>query len=337
MKKFFAIFTCILLVAGIFSACGGNNTNVGNQTTGSDNSSMQNSSGNAEYAVILKALSDDFWVSMKEGIEQQAAELGVKVDVFAAQDLNDSAGQLTILENCLTKGYKAIGVCPVSPTNLINGIVHANQKGIYVMNLDEKVDIEALKKAGGNVIGFATTDNFAVGEKAAKFIAAQLGEEGGDVAIIEGKAGNATGESRKAGAKKGFDDADDIDLVASQPADWDRQKAMDIATGYIQMYKDLKAIYCCNDTMALGALQAVINAGKLSQIMVVGTDGTSEAVKSVRAGQLSATVAQDAAEMGAAAMRKMVEAVKESPKFDTSAIPDEIPIDSYIVTKDNAD
>ena len=77
MKKFFAIFTCILLVAGIFSACGGNNTNGGNQTTGSDNSSMQNSSGNAEYAVILKALSDDFWVSMKEGIEQQYGDDGI--------------------------------------------------------------------------------------------------------------------------------------------------------------------------------------------------------------------------------------------------------------------
>ncbi len=337
MKKFFALFTCILLISCLFASCADSNDGGHEQNSNPENSSAQNLSGKAEYAVILKALSDDFWVSMKEGIEEQAAELGVKVDVFAAQDLNDSAGQLTILENCLSKGYKAIGVCPVSPTNLINGIVHANQKGIYVMNLDEKVDIEALKKAGGNVIGFATTDNFVVGEKAAKFIITHLGEDGGDVAIIEGKAGNATGESRKSGAKKGFDSSEKVKLVASQPADWDRQKAMDIATGYIQMYKNLKAIYCCNDTMALGAMQAVINAGKLGEIIVVGTDGTSEAVKSIKAGQLNATVAQDAAEIGATSIRKMVETVKEQIEFESNAAPEEIPIDSFIITKDNAE
>ena len=308
IKKLTAVALCVVLLAAVLSACGGNDGS--DKTNPNADGVSEVGSGKAEYAVILKTLSNDFWATMKKGIEDEAKKLGVTVD-------------------------KSIGVAPLSPTNLINGIVQANEKGIYVMNIDEKIDIDSLKNAGGSVIAFATTDNVAVGEKGAQFIINQLGEGGGDVAIIEGKAGNASGESRKQGATQAFDKADDIDLVASQPADWDRQKALDVATGYIQMYPELEAIYCCNDTMALGALQAVINADKLGKIIVVGTDGSAEALESIRAGQLSATVAQDPAEIGATSLRRMVEAVKNKPDIDPNKTPQTIPVDSYVVTKEN--
>ena len=283
-KKILASILVLALLCCTLAACGKKDNN--DKTNPNGGGVSDTASGNADYAIILKTLSNDFWAKMKAGIEDEAEKLGVKVDIFAAQSEDDTAGQLTILENCLIKKYKAIGVAPLSPTNLINGIVQANEKGIYVMNIDEKIDIDTLRNAGGSVIAFATTDNEAVGKKGAEFIIGKLGKEGGDVAIIEGKAGNASGESRKTGATKAFKAADEIDLVASQPADWDRQKALDTATSYIQMYPDLKAIYCCNDTMALGALQAVINADKLGKIIVVGTDGSAEALESIRAGQL---------------------------------------------------
>ncbi len=323
IRKTLAAFLAIAMLCCSLTACGKKDKTPGATDTG------------AEYAIILKTLSNDFWAKMKTGIEEEAKALGVKVDIFAAQSEDDTAGQLTIFENCLTKNYKAIGVAPLSPTNLINGIVQANQNGIYVMNIDEKIDIDTLRNAGGSVIAFATTDNEAVGKKGADFIITHLGENGGDVAIIEGKAGNASGESRKTGATKAFQGADKIKLVASQPADWDRQKALDTATSYIQMYPNLKAIYCCNDTMALGALQAVINADKLGKIIVVGTDGSAEALESIKAGQLDATVAQDPAKIGATSLRQMVEAVKNKPAIDPNKEPQMIPVDSYIVTKEN--
>lgn len=332
-RRLISLMLSVIFLAAVFSACGSNDDASGTNPNSSGVS--ESGAGKAEYAVILKTLSNDFWAKMKTGIEQEADRLGVEVDVFAAQNEEDTAGQLTILENCLTKGYKAIGVAPLSPTNLINGIVQANEKGIYVMNIDEKIDVDSLRNAGGSIIAFATTDNEAVGKKGAEFIIEKLGDDGGEVAIIEGKAGNASGEARKLGATDAFEQADDIDLVASLPADWDRQKALDTATSFIQMHPDLDAIYCCNDTMALGALQAVINADKLSEIIVVGTDGSAEALESIRAGQLSATVAQDPAEIGATSLREMVEAVKTQPGFDTAATPRTIPVDSYIVTKEN--
>lgn len=60
---------------------------------------------------------------------------------------------------------------------------------------------------------------------------------------------------------------------------------------WIQQFPDLKAIYCCNDGMAIGAIQGVIVAGKLGEIYVCGTDGDSDAIQSVKDGNLTATVA----------------------------------------------
>lgn len=329
-KRILAVILAVTVVVGLgLAAC----TKSDNKPEGDTNGG--GTSTGAEYAVILKNLSNDFWATMEKGIKEEATKLGIKVDIYAAASEDDTEGQLKILENCLNKGYKAIGVAPLSPTSLINGIVEANKKGIYVMNIDEKIDMNTLKSAGGSVIAFATTDNVKVGEKGASYIMEQLAE-GGEVAIIEGKAGNVSGEARKQGATEAFAKDSKFKLVGSQPADWDRQKALDKATSLIQMNPNLKAIYCCNDTMALGAYQAVKNEGKAGKIIVVGTDGAAEALESVKAGELSATVAQNSAEIGATSLRAMVDAVKAGGKIDPNVEAKTIPVDSYIVTKDTA-
>lgn len=286
----------------------------------------------AEVAIILKTLSNPFWVSMKEGIEKEAKKQGVKVDIFAANSEEDVQEQLKLLENLLGKDYKAIGVAPLSPVNLIPGIVEANKKGIYVVNIDEKIDMDQLKTSGGSVLAFVTTDNIKVGAKGAKFIVDKL-VDGGEVAIIEGKAGNASGEFRKQGATEVFKSNDKIKLVASQPADWDRSKALDLAANLIQKYPNLKAIYAANDTMALGALQAVMNANKQDKIIVVGTDGAPEALDSIKQKGLSATVAQDSANIGAESLKLLLEALKNKPEINPNNIPQEIPVESNLITQ----
>lgn len=86
--------------------------------------------------------------------------------------------------------------------------------------------------------------------------------------------------------------------------------------------------------MALGALQAVINEGKLGEIFVVGTDGDTEAVDSVNKGELSATVAQDPAGIGAKDLELLVEAVEAGNVGEVGVVPDMTPVDSVLVTKE---
>ncbi|MGR6982068.1 D-allose transporter substrate-binding protein [Testudinibacter sp. P27/CKL/0425] len=287
----------------------------------------------ADYAVILKTLSNPFWVEMKQGIEEEAQKLDVTVDIFASPSEGDYQSQLQLFEDLINKGYKGIAFAPLSPANLVMPAAKAYRQGIYLVNLDEKADLDNLRKAKGNVEAFITTDNVAVGAKAAQFIVDRLGEQGGEVAIIEGKAGNASGEARRRGATEVFEKNPQIKLVASQPADWDRIKALDVATNVLSRNTGIKAFYAANDTMAMGAAQAVINAGKLDSVLVVGTDGVPEAKKMVEEGKLTATIAQNPAEIGAKGLVILVDAVKSGKQIPVEQEPNFETIDSILVTK----
>ncbi len=333
MKKY---LKAVLMILGVLLivACGSGSKDAGTDTQKKDagTSSKDTGSGQAEVAIVLKTLSNPFWVSMKEGIEKEAAAQGIKVDIFAANSEEDVQEQLRLLENLIGKGYKGIGVAPLSPVNLIPGVVEANKKGIYVVNIDEKIDMNQLKSAGGSVLAFVTTDNVKVGAKGAEFIISKL-PDGGEVAIIEGKAGNASGEFRKQGATEVFKANPKIKLVASQPADWDRAKALDLAANLLQKYPNLKAIYAANDTMALGALQAVINANKQGKVIVVGTDGAPEALESIKQKGLSATVAQDSANIGVESFKILLDAIKNKPQISPDTPAKEIPVESQLISQ----
>ncbi len=286
----------------------------------------------ADYAVILKTLSNPFWVAMEQGIKEEAQKLDVEVDIFSVASEGDLQAQMQLFEDLNNRNYKAIAFAPLSPVNLVQPAAAAYKKGTILVNLDEKVDVKTLKAAGGNVNAFITTDNVKVGETGASHIITQLGAKGGKVAIIEGKAGNVSGENRKQGAEKAFANAENIELITSQPADWDRIRALDVATNILQRNKDIKGIYCANDTMALGAQQAVDNAGKSKEIFVVGTDGMPEAIEMVKKGRMAATVAQDPARVGAEGLAVMVKAVEENKQIALDAEPEYIAVDSLLIT-----
>lgn len=276
-------------------------------------------SGEIKLAFILKTLANDHWVAMKEGALAEGKKLGVTVDVFAVASEGDIQQQLQLFETALEKDYQGISISPITPLNLVTAVVKANKRGIPVINVDEGINLKALKDAGGSVAAFIRTDNFSIGEQAADFIASKI-PGGGEVVIIEGMAGNTSGDDRRDGFKSKIETYPEFKLVASQPGDWDRIKALDVATNMINRYSNLKAIYCANDTMALGAVQAVKNAKKTEEIIVVGTDGIPEAVKSVKAGEMAATIAQDPYNMGTMAVAILVDIIKENKteadKFD---------------------
>jgi D-allose transport system substrate-binding protein len=267
-----------------------------------------------KIAAILKTLANPHWVSMKNGYEEEAAKQGITVEVFAVAAEGNIQEQLQLFETVLQKGYDGIAFSPITPVNLIPTVVKANKQNIPIVNVDEGVDQKALADAGGEIAAYIRTDNYAIGEKAADFVASQL-PDGGKVAIVEGMAGNASGDARRDGFKDKIATYAGFELVASQPADWDRIKALDVGTNIMNRNEDLVAIYCANDTMALGAVQAVENLKK--NVIVVGTDGIDEAVESVKAGKMAATVAQDPYAMGVTAVQTLLKLIKdETVEFD---------------------
>lgn len=274
--------------------------------------------GEYRVAVLLKTLANPFWVDMEQGILEEAERLGIEVDIFAVSQEGDAEEQLRLFENVIAREYDGIAFAPITPVNLIPVISKANDLGIPVVNLDERVPSDTLRDRGAFVYSFVTTNNINVGEQAAEFVIEKLGAEGGKVAIIEGMAGNVSGDHRRDGFTNRIKQESHIQIVASQPANWDRTQALNVATNILNRHPDVKAIYAANDTMALGALRAVENLGL--DVIVVGTDGIPEAIDAVKEGRLAATIAQDPAMIGKVGLRLLVRALNIPQQVDVPSI-----------------
>ena len=154
--------------------------------------------------------------------------------------------------------------------------------------------INLVKRAGVSIDFTIGSDNEAAGAQGADYVAKVLGgEASGPVLVIEGLSGNITGQKRARGfANRIKMIAPGLKVVASLPGDWDRMKAANITNDILTRFPDLKAIFAANDGMALGAVESAYSAGKGKDIVIVGVDGNSDAVKSIKAGRLNASVAQ---------------------------------------------
>ena len=125
-------------------------------------------------------------------------------------------------------------------------------------------------------------------------------------AILEGVAGTFTSIQRVNGFMERIATYPDIEIVASVPADYEVEKGLNVATDILTANPDVAAIYCCNDNMALGAVEALRAQNLLGKVIVLGVDGTGDAYTSIAAGEMTATVDQFPAVNGAAAVEAAI-------------------------------
>ncbi len=341
-KRIISLMLAAVMTVGLV-ACG--NSGSAEKTdeapaasTAAETTEQPAASGDAKYAVIIKTVSTTFWKTMYDGIDAYAKENNIAVDLFTAQSDTDDAGQLAIVEQCISSGdYAGIAIAPVNSTTLVSAVKQANDAGIPVVNIDERFNPEEMASQGAECVGFVSSDNEAIGYQGAEYLCSLI-EEGSEVGVIEGIAGNTSSEERARGAKKAFEEKG-MKVTADQACDWDMQKALDAVAAWVTQYPNLKAIYCCNDGMAAGVRQAVAAAN--ADILVCGTDGDTDAIEAV-AGKASdgvsmtATVAQDPAKIGSTCLQTLVDAVADPASYPASAEPEKIPVDAILVTADNA-
>jgi ribose transport system substrate-binding protein len=273
-----------------------------------------------KIGVIEKTLINEHWQEMKRGYEAAAKKYGVQVTVQAAKDEADLTGQLAIADTMIQQGYDVYAISPLSPSNLGPFLAKAKAAGIPVVNVDDsKVDSRV----------FVGSNHEEMGREAARQFAKTL-PAGSEVAQVEGQAGSPAAIQRTRGFKDEAQKAG-LKVVASVPGDWDRQKSLDVARTILRANPGVKAIYANNDTMALGVVEAVRAAKKLGQVQVIGTDGVPDAVKAIRAGDLSGTIASYPYAMGYAAVEAAIR-LKQG-----QGVPSTINSKQELVTKDNVD
>ncbi|GAB0117686.1 substrate-binding domain-containing protein [Acidisoma sp. 7E03] len=246
------------------------------------------------YGVLLKTLANPFWGAMAKGIAEGGRQSSVTIFQQAAQSDQDAATQLNLCTTMLERKPAALIAAAINSSNLLPCMKSANEAGIPVVDLDSNLDPTITAKAGVKVAFRIGSDNTHAGMQAADFMAQHLGKDTtGPVLVIEGLPGNVTGQMRADGFKQELAKvAPGLKVVASLPGDWDANKAANVTNDILQRNPNLVAIFACNDTMALGAVESVFAAGHGGKVTVVGVDGTVDGVKSIKAGRLTATVAQ---------------------------------------------
>lgn len=301
MKKLLLLLAMAIMVIGLVAGCG----------KSADNGGGDKKSGTIGFSV--STLNNPFFVSMKEGVEAQAKELGLKVKIVDAQ--NDPAKQANDISDLIASGVSVLIINPVDSAAISTSVEAANAKNIPVITVDRSAD-------KGKVVAHIASDNVKGGEMAAELIEDKVGKKA-KVAEIEGIPGASATRERG----KGFHDEADKDLtvVAKQSADFDRTKGLNVATNILQANPDVQAIFAHNDEMALGAIQAAKSAGK--PIFIVGFDGTADAVKAVQDGTLAATIAQQPDKMGKIAIDVAQKVIKGE------SVDAKIPVDLKIIKK----
>jgi ribose transport system permease protein len=282
-------------------------------------------------AFVPKALNSPFWAEMHHAAEREAAALGVHLVSLAADRETDVERQHQIIENLIQQRVNAILLSPAGSKELVPAIRKANDAGIPVLILDTRIDEPAAESMGADVLTFIGSDNFEGGAVAGRHLAAALGGKG-RVAIIEGISGHETADRRRLGFLSGLEASPGIRVVASQTAEWERDRAYTVAENLLQAHPDLDAGFAANDEMALGALEAVAAARRLERVQVVGFDAIPDALANIEAGRLLGSVAQFPGEMGRLGVRYAVGYLR-----DGARPPAEILTRVEMITRGNVD
>ena len=309
LKKLLAVLLCIAMTF-TFTAC---------RIVIDGEENVKPNKGNATGAIGLSVSTQNnpFFVTLVEGAEKAARDLGLTLSVVDAGD--DVTKQVSDIEDLVSKGISVLIVNPVDSDAVTGAVEAAKAKGVRVISVDRAVN-------GVEIDCQIASDNVLGAELATQYIVDTLGE-GAKVAELEGVPGASAAIDRS----KGFHNIADakLEVVAKQTANFDRTQGMSVMENMLQANGDIQGVFAANDEMALGAVEAISGAGK--DIVVVGFDATDDAIAAIKAGRMDATIAQQPALIGKTAVENAAKLISGQ------TIPTSIPVEVTLVNITNVE
>ena len=245
---------------------------------------------------VMKTLTNPFFIEMEKGARRAEKELGIELLVKTAAQETSIEQQIQIVEDLITAKVDAIVIAPGDSQRLIPALKKAENAGIKLVNIDNRLDPGALAQAALPVIPFISVDNEKAAYASARLIA-DGAVPGTQAAILEGIRSADNARQRAAGARRAFAENPAIKLVAAESANWKIDEAYSVTKQLFVSHPEIKLLFAANDMMALGALKYLQETAR-SQVKVAAYDALDEAVAEVKAGRLMVTVEQQAAEQG---------------------------------------
>ena len=275
----------------------------------------------SKIAVVVSTLNNPWFVVLGDAARNRAIELGYDAAVFDSQ--NDTAKEAAHFENVIAGGYKAILFNPTDANGSIANARRAQAAGIPVFCIDR--EINSTNAATAQML----SDNYTGCVKLGEYFVEQLGAEGKYVELL-GIVGDNNTWNRSKGFHSVVDRYPKLKMVAQQTAEFDRAKGLEVMESILQKHSDIKAVFCGNDAMAMGAYQALVAAGKDKQVKVFGFDGADDVVKLIAEKKIAATGMQFPKQMARQAAEFADQYIRGKRNF-----PQKIPVRVDLVTQQN--
>jgi ribose transport system substrate-binding protein len=234
---------------------------------------------NETIAVFTKNQTNPYFQAVRVGADASAKALGAKVIQYIPTKPDSIPEQLSQVEDVIVKKPDAIVFIPVDYKALVPAVEKINAAGIPVTNITDRI-------AGGNLVAYVGADDYNIGLATARFLLKAMGGKG-NVVILEGVKGSLTNTDRVRGFNDALKENPNVKLLASQPANYQRLNALQVMENLIQSHPQIDGVLAANDPMAVGALEALEGANR--KALVVGINGSKEAVELIKTGKLLAS------------------------------------------------
>lgn len=275
-----------------------------------------------KVAVIISTLNNPWFVVLAETAAEEAKALGYEAKIFDSQ--NNSSLESDHFENVIASGYKAILFNPSDADGSIVNVLKAKKAGVPVFCMDREVNDPEAPTCQ------ILSDSYSGCVSIGKYFVKKMNKTGKYVEIL-GLVGDNNTWSRSRGFHSVVDNYPELEMVAQQNADFDRNKALEVMESLLQAQPDIDGVFCGNDAMAMGAYQALLAAGIADKVHVFGFDGETEVVSMINDNKIIATGMQFPKVMAKTAATFADEYFKGKKDF-----PKKIPVAVEMVTKENA-
>ena len=258
---------------------------------------------NETVAVFTKNQTNPFFNNVRVGAENAAKQLGAKIIQYVPTKPDSIPEQMSQVEDVIVKKPDAIVFTPVDYKALIPGVEKMNAAGIPVINVTDHM-------AGGTIVSFVGIDDYKVGRATAEALMKALGGKG-NVVIIEGVKGSLSNQDRTRGLTDVTKSYPNVKLLATQAGNFQRLNALQVMENLMQSFPQIDGVMAANDAMAIGAIEALDAANR--KAIVVGINGTKEAVDAVKAGKLLASGQADPFMQGCLATMMAIRHLRHQP------------------------
>lgn len=270
--------------------------------------------------MIVMSINSEYWLNVQAGSEAELAKSGGEL-IYTGPSLDgDIQGQIDLMENAISSGVDGIILIPVDSEALVPSVEKAEDAGIPVVVVDGPVNTD-------KVTSYIATDNEAGGKLAMETLMECMGGKGKAV-VINALAGIPSNDGRGIGAEKAAAENPDIELIETLRGA-DQAAALQNTENMLTANPDIAGIFAAYDRGAIGASQALINAGLDGKVHQVAFDAAGDEVQYLQDGIIDALIVQQPYEMG----RLAVEYINKT--LAGEEVPQEMATDVVVVTKDN--